>query len=241
MTSNSCICRLMVTALASAAPWLVWGQTSDRESVVDGTCLEDVAKYFSSDDPMGSHEFNVKFDRNSDGNSFSCEPVVSASQALDAIEAFRYGFLYESEEHLARSVRFPIPAIKHQTRSFDDEGVETTLKTPRDLIDYKKQFNALQIAVIACASLPTVHLAGWRGFFLGRSGMVWFDAMVGVGVRVTSIRLRPTTTDWLLEDCVPVQEREHLVDRRGRTERLEEYLRELDDQTPEAKTDPQPR
>ena len=241
MTRKSRICRLMVTALVSAVPWLAWGQTSDEESAGDGTCLEDVAKYFSSDDPMGSRDFNVKFDRNSDGNSFSCEPVMSASQARDALEAFRYGFLYESEEHLARSVHFPIPAKKRQTRSFDDEGVGTILKTPGELIEYKKQFNALQIATIACASLPTMYLAGWRGFFLGRPGMVWFEAMSGIGVRVTSISLMPPTTDWLLESCVSVQEREHLVDKRTRSDRLEEYLKELDDQTPEAKTDSQIR
>ena len=207
----------MVTALVSAAPWLAWGQSADAKNTADDTCLENVAKYFSSDDPIGSRDFNVKFDRNSDGDSFSCEPVVSASQARDAIEAFRYGFLYESEEHLARSVDFPIPAIKKQTRAFGDKGVETTLKTPRDLIEYKKQFNALQIAMIACASLPTVYIAGWRGFFLGRPGMVWFEAMGGVGVRVTSIRLVLPKTDWLLQSCIPVQEREHLVDKRARS------------------------
>ena len=241
MSRNSRICQMIVTALASAVPWLAWGQSADAKNAADGACLENVAKYFTSDDPIGSHDFNVKFDRNSDGDSFSCGPVVSASQARDALEAFRYGFLYESEEHLARSVLFPLLATKKQTRALDDKGVDTTLKAPGDLIEYKKQFNALQIAMIACASLSTVNVVGWRGFFIGVPNLVWFRAMVGVGVRVTSIRLVPTKTDWLLERCIPVQEREHLVHTRSRSERLEEYLRELDTQNPEAKIDPRPR
>lgn len=241
MTRKSRTCRLMVAALVSAAPWLAWGQTSNEESAGDGTCLEDVAKYNSSGDPMGPRDFNVKFDRTIDGDSFSCGPVSSATQALNTLEAFRYGFLYESEEHLARSVHFPIPAVKKQIRALKDKGVVTTLKTPGDLIEYKKQFNALQIAVIACASLSTVYTAGWRGFFIGRPNLVWFTSISDVGVRVTSIRLVPTKTDWLLESCVPVQEREHLVHTRGRTDRIEEYLGELDAQNPEAKSDPRPR
>ncbi len=235
-------CFLMLTAAtASLTPWHALGQASDEGVIGDSTCIEKVAKNSTSKDPLGSHDFNVKFDRNVDGDSFSCHQFTTATRALHALDAFRFGFLYESEEHLARSVDFPIPASKHQTRALDDNGVTTILKTPRDLIEYKKQFNALQIAMIACASPSTVYMAGWRGFFIGVPNLVWFTGIYKVGFRVTSIHLAPTKTDWLLESCIPVQEREHLIHTRGRQERIEEYLRELDAQKPEAKPDPQPR
>ena len=82
-------------------------------------CLDGAA-----DGVRAKHEFNAKFDRNARGRSFSCEAGFSASDALEALEDFRYGFIYGSEEHILRSVRFPLAVNVKADESSHTEQVK---------------------------------------------------------------------------------------------------------------------
>lgn len=53
-------------------------------------------------------KFDIEYDSDADGNSFSCDVGVRASEALVVLEDFRYGFVYDSLPHLERSIHFPL-------------------------------------------------------------------------------------------------------------------------------------
>jgi hypothetical protein len=150
------------------------------------------------------YAFDLRFDRTKGGDSFSCDLEIRASEAATAIEAFRFGVLYDSEDHIRDSVLFPLAVGIQDTRSTTEEPRSLWIANFAEWETFKKaHLSKLQLAMIACASLRNVKIVKSRtyGFMIG-SGMVWFEALTNVpGVRVTAINLVPVEPDDVLESC----------------------------------------
>lgn len=146
-------------------------------------------------------QFDVAHDLNAQGDSFSCDVEVRASAALSVLEAFRYGFLYDSHPHLERSIHFPLKITVSQSDSGVDQVV--LIKNVADWIRFKaSHFDPYQRAMIACANLANVRIyKKWSGFAIG-FGQVWFFNSVNFGLRVGQINITPMSEEQFRKACV---------------------------------------
>lgn len=158
-------------------------------------CLSDVKG------SSGNLQFDVAHDLNAQGDSFSCDVEVRASIALSVLEAFRYGFLYDSRPHLERSIHFPLKVTVSQS---DSEGDQVVLvKNIADWLKFKaSHFGSYERATIACANLANVRIyKKWSGFSIG-FGQVWFFNSVNFGLRVGQINVTPMSEEQFRRACV---------------------------------------
>ena len=58
------------------------------------------AVYGGVEPPESRRDFDYKFDKNTEGNSFSCDVIVGASDARIAIDRFRAGVIYGDLEEI---------------------------------------------------------------------------------------------------------------------------------------------
>lgn len=151
--------------------------------------------------PSVNPRFDVDHDLNAQGDSFSCDVEVRASTALSVLEAFRYGFLYDSRAHLDRSIQFPLKVTV--ARSDFDPAQVLLIKDVPDWLKFKaRHFNPYERAMIACANLANVRIfKKWSGFSIG-SGRVWFFNSVNFGLKVGQINVAPMGEELFLEACV---------------------------------------
>ncbi len=145
-------------------------------------------------------QFDVDYDKNAQGDSFSCAVGVHATEALSVLEDFRYGFLYDSKPHLERSLRFPLK-ITIATSDFEDHVV--SIKTVTEWLAFKAgHFDQYERALIACATLKNVHIyKKWSGFAIGL-GRVWFMNSQDSGLRVAQINVAPMSEKLFQSSCV---------------------------------------
>lgn len=164
-------------------------------------CQEPCIETETDDEYSSERAFDIKFDRNDRGQSFSCDAGFSATKARDVLEAFRYGFLYDSKRHIEQSVSFPLKVHVKET----DESTERSYSVSSfsEWVAFKEDnFSAEERALIACATLKNVRIyRRWSGFSIGL-GRVWFMKPVDEDPRVTVINIRPLTSDLLLRLCV---------------------------------------
>jgi len=162
----------------------------------EDTCL---SKLYAEHTPSeADYLFDVAFDRNFQGKSFSCEILATASEARSTLEDFRFGYLYNSEEHIERSIRFPLTVARFKTRKSTEEGERVTVRNFEEWMTIKQQwFDGLQAAFISCANVRSVRIYKNRGFAI-RNGMVWFT---GEDVKVGPISLMPVTEEELVAEC----------------------------------------
>ena len=154
-------------ALLICIPAVAFGQESGCFDSLHAKVEPKDADYF----------FDLKYDRNAAGQSFSCGPVMRASEARRALESFRYGFLYDSETHIKESVDFPLTIRVYQTRTVEDKGESYEIHDTKEWFEFRKtHFDKLQTALISCANIRNVAVhwgRGGYGFTIG-SGSVWF-------------------------------------------------------------------
>ena len=168
----------------------------------EDTCLSEVYGKYAPSPSDADYRFDLTFDRNVHGESFSCEILATASAARRTLEAFRFGFLYDSKEHIERSVRFPLDIARFRTRKTTEEGKKVTVRNFEEWTTIKKQwFDRLQGALISCANLETVRIYKNRGFAITH-GMVWFT---GKDVKVGAINLMPVTEKQLVAECAGIR------------------------------------
>jgi hypothetical protein len=147
-----------------------------------------------------AQQFDLDRDQNSEGDSFSCDVFVRASVALKVLEDFRYGFLYDSRTHLARSIHFPLK-VTISTSATEDRVL--LLKDVTQWLAFKAtHFDRYERALIACANLSNVHIfRKWSGFAIGQ-GRVWFFNSRDYGLRVGQVNLAPMNESLFLDSCV---------------------------------------
>jgi hypothetical protein len=147
-----------------------------------------------------AQQFDIDRDRNSEGDSFSCDVFVRASVALGVLEDFRYGFLYDSRTHLARSIHFPLK-VTIATSATEDRVL--FLRDVTQWLAFKAtNFDRYERALIACANLSNVHIfRKWSGFAIGQ-GRVWFFNTRDYGLKVGQINVAPMNESLFRDSCV---------------------------------------
>ena len=145
--------------------------------------------------------FDVAHDLNSQGDSFSCDVEIRASAALSVLEAFRYGFLYDSRPHLERSIHFPLKVTVSQAGREGDQVV--IIKDISAWLTFKaSHFDPYERALIACATLSNVGIyKKWSAFAIG-FGEVWFFNSLNFGLRVGQINIAPMSKELFQKSCV---------------------------------------
>jgi hypothetical protein len=168
----------------------------------ENTCFDKVHQ--KNQFKNADYYFDLNHDKTNKGGSFSCDLEMRASEAAKALEAFRFGVLYDSEKHVNEAVHFPLTANIRDSRNPDQKPMSIRITTAKEFIAFKKKhFSNLQTAQIACSSLHNVEIVKSRtyGFMIG-GGMVWFQNLVDVpGIHVTAINLRPVGPNVVLESC----------------------------------------
>ena len=154
-----------------------------------------------------NRQFDLEHDRNVLGQSFSCDAGFSASDALRVLEDFRYGFLYDSREHIDRSVRFPLTVYVKENDAAPEK--ELTIDGFSEWVAFKTEhFDPYERALIACATLRNVRIyKKWSGFAIGL-GRIWFMLPVDEPLKVNVINVRPLEAELFLRLCVG-ESREH--------------------------------
>ena len=168
-----------------------------RTSCLDSQFLSEPADEFE-------RAFDVQFDRNANGASFSCDIFVRASEAHRALNRFRMGVLYESRDDLNASVTFPITAAVYDTTRADIPIDIFKLENADDFINFKRsEFDDALIGLISCANTINVMIRKSRtyGFAIG-PGAIWFQPLVDVHpVKVTGITVWPISKEWVADEC----------------------------------------
>jgi hypothetical protein len=161
-------------------------------------CLKDLRG-----DPANS-KFDLDYDRNSEGGSFSCDVMVRASKARSVLEDFRYGFVYDSQPHLIRSIIFPLKITVAGNGSASDQVV--SIKDVGMWLKFKAtHFDPYERAMITCATLANVHIfKKWSGFSIGL-GRVWFFNYLNSGLRVGQINVGPMSPELFRKSCLGQQ------------------------------------
>ena len=164
------------------------------------------------DDPLLSmpaneleRTFDVQFDRNAEGSSFSCDIFVRAAEAHAALNRFRMGVLYESRDDLNASIRFPIKSGVLNTLEGGVPPIDIyKIEDADDFIDFKRrEFSDALIALISCANTLNVMIVKSRtyGFAIGL-GSIWFQPEFNVHpVKVTGINVYPVSEEIVLDRC----------------------------------------
>lgn len=162
-------------------------------TVVVGQCI----------DRLKGSTANLEFDRNHDldsrGNSFSCDVGIRASEAVSALEDFRYGFLYDSRRHLERSLNFPL-----KIAIADDQSEKLFLvNTVSEWLKFKaSHFDKHERALIACSNLANVTIhKKYSGFAIG-TGRIWFFRFPNHGLRVGHINVASMSAELFRTSCV---------------------------------------
>ena len=68
-------------------------------------------------DGWPDYAFDVAFDKDKAGRSFSCGPEIRASEARSAIESFRYGVPDRGRSHIDSVLSYPLTARRPQDGS----------------------------------------------------------------------------------------------------------------------------
>ena len=191
-----CTPTIVLATLACSA------EAQRRATSVDD-CLSTV--YHGQEVPGLVRESDRSFDINSQGRSFSCDLIVSATNARQVLEDFRSGVLYRERDKIARSVRFPLTVYINP-----NGGHARTTLTIHDLDEWvtfsDEKLVGTRLALISCASVRNVRIYRNRGFTIGY-GMIWFTGATD-DLAVSAINIGPATEKELLEFCgsVVVQE-----------------------------------
>jgi len=145
-------------------------------------------------------QFDLDHDMDAEGDSFSCDMGVRASEALSVLEDFRYGFLYDSRPHLERSIHFPLKVTIATSESGDQV---IFIKDVPEWLKFKAgHFDPYERAAIACAHLGNVHIVKkWSGFFIAL-GEVWFFNSLNDGLRVGQINVEPMSEKAFRASCL---------------------------------------
>lgn len=167
--------------------------------IVEGNCLERLEG--KSDTP----KFDIEHDLDAGGDSFSCDVGVRASEALVVLEAFRYGFVYDSVPHLERSIHFP---LKVTIATSESTSREVVINTAKEWLAFKADhLDKHERALIACANLANVSIfRKWSGFAIGR-GRVWFFNSENYGLKVGQVNVAPMNENLFVSSCVVDQRR----------------------------------
>ena len=161
-------------------------------------CLDIVYQYDGRTPSDAEHLFNLQFDRNLRGQSFSCQIIATASDARRTLEDFRVGFLYDSKEHFERSVRLPLTISVYRTLGLE-KPKHVTVRNFKDWLKVKKKlFDPVATALVSCANLRNVRIYKDRGFAIA-TGFIWFT---GEDVKVGAVSLRPRPKQRLLTECL---------------------------------------
>jgi len=143
--------------------------------------------------------FDASFDRNSQGRSFSCDIYVTASQAQQALEDFRFGFVYDSQAHIERSVSFP---LRVSIRAGGSEPKAMLLNDFSEWLEFKSgHFDKYERALIACSTLKNVRIYKRDGGFSIGLGRIWFVPSKDE-LKVSVITVAPLPRDTLHWLCL---------------------------------------
>jgi len=170
----------------------------------EGPCMERV---YTKGEKVGPDQaFDVAFDKDKAGRSFSCGPEMRASEARKAIESFRNGVLYRDQARMDSVLSYPLTARITKTLNVDENPAVVTIRSFREWSKFQEEhMDKNQIAVVACANLGNVSIQAGRppGFMIG-NGMVWFSRYVGSPqVKVSSINLFPVDSEAFIKACIP--------------------------------------
>ncbi len=150
------------------------------------------------------YAFDLRFDRNVEGDSFSCILHIRASAARKAIDDFRAAVLYEDESAIARVIKFPLSASVHSTR-LATKGPETfTLHDASEWLAFQRRyFDKRLIGVVSCTNVRNVEIVASRTYaFMIASGIVRFQQPVPDDhPRVTGVSVFPLTDEMLVSYC----------------------------------------
>ena len=196
--------RLRIT---SGALILLGGLCASAEArPQDAPCLDRARE--AGPDAEDEIPFDLRFDRTDEDLSFSCDLEIRASEARDALAAFRYGVLYSSESHIEESVEFPLSAYVWESGTVDSRVEIIEIRTPSEFLEFKDaHFDEAHVALIACANTFNVDIvkSGVHGFNIG-FGLVWFRPWLhSIPVKVTDITvLGPIREDVFARACAGV-------------------------------------
>jgi hypothetical protein len=170
----------------------------------DGPCVDRIYPKGVTSGP--EYAFDMAFDKDRAGKSFSCIPEMRASEARNAVESFRNGVLYGIQSRMDSVLDYPITARVRKTLNVDEVPEVITIRNFRDWTKFQQEhMDKNQVAMIACANLGNVSVEGGRspGFMIG-NGLVWFTRYVGSQqVKVSAINLYPVDTEAVVKACVP--------------------------------------
>jgi len=170
----------------------------------EGPCMERV--YTKGEKVGPDHAFDVAFDKDKAGRSFSCGPEMRASEARKALESFRNGVLYRDQALMDSVLSYPLTARISKTLDLDEKPEVVTIRSFREWAKFQEErMDKNQIAMVACANLGNVSIQAGRspGFMIG-NGMVWFSRYVGSPqVKVSAINLFPVDTEAFVKACIP--------------------------------------
>jgi hypothetical protein len=170
----------------------------------EGPCMERVYAQGEKGEP--DYAFDVAFDKDKAGRSFSCGPEMRASEAMKAIESFRNGVLYRDQARMDSVLAYPLTARISKTLEIDEKPEVVTIRSFRDWSKFQEErMDKNQVAMVACANLGNVSIESGRspGFMIG-TGLVWFSRYVGSPrVKVSAINLFPVDTEAFVKACIP--------------------------------------
>ena len=137
-----------------------------------------------------------------EGDSFSCDLGMRASEAIKAIEAFRFGVLHDDAEAINDVLEFPLRAGLWSSGALTPE---TTIQI-NNVEEWKKfqpHVDNVFRALIACTSLHNVSIVKSRSYgVMAGSGRIWFQVSASTPkVKVTSINIIPIEAGQLFDWC----------------------------------------
>jgi hypothetical protein len=170
----------------------------------DGPCLD---KIYPAGEPRNKTEY--EFDQGFDGDStgaYSCQLQMRPSELRKALEKFRYGVLYNDAASISTVARFPINVRVGHSMKINPKTTKIRVRNASEWFAFqKKYFSKTQTALVACAYLGDVTLAGGRspGVMIGL-GEFWFQSFVGSWrVKLTAVNLLPVDATVLAKSCTP--------------------------------------
>ncbi|MFI5247681.1 MAG: hypothetical protein ACHQWV_03915 [Nitrospirales bacterium] len=170
----------------------------------EGPCMDRV--YSRGEKTGPDYAFDLAFDKDKAGRSFSCGPEMRAWEARRAIESFRNGVLYRDRARMDSVLSYPLTARITKTLEVDEKPEVITIRDFREWSKFQEErMGKNQIAMVACANLGNVSIETGRspGFMIGK-GLVWFSRYVGSPrVKVSSINLFPVDTEAVVKACIP--------------------------------------
>jgi hypothetical protein len=180
-----------------ATIWLLFAAVTGSCAALQAQDVKDCVGKIHAKRPADAarSDFDKAFDRvNVNGASFSCDLFISAAQARDTVESFRYGILYHDQVHFNRAVRYPLDVVVGQTSGGATRKNKITVHDYKEWLVQAKLMTKEQTDAVGRSWLGNVTIVGSASFnpgFIVDNGLVFFSTSVPGAVRVTLIDLSP--------------------------------------------------